>query len=174
MNPRRLYRCRDDRKIAGVAAGMAEYFDLDPTVVRVAWVLSVFLGGFTLLLYAILAFVMPIEPMTAPGLAAPAAPESEGSEAATEGGPASDAVGGAPAAAGAAVAPAAHLHRAKPGEPGRVGLVFGVLLIAFGAIALAGSIFPAWVTGIHLGPALILALGIALVVGAARGSATSR
>ena len=40
MNPRRLYRCRRDRQLAGVAAGMAEYFDLDPTVVRILWILG--------------------------------------------------------------------------------------------------------------------------------------
>jgi phage shock protein PspC (stress-responsive transcriptional regulator) len=48
---RRLYRCRHDQRIAGVASGIAEYFDADPTVVRILWVLSIFLGGFGLLLY---------------------------------------------------------------------------------------------------------------------------
>ena len=72
MNPRRLYRCRHDRQLAGVAAGMAEYLDLDPTVVRILWILSAFLGGFTILLYIILAFVMPLEPLPAAGLTASA------------------------------------------------------------------------------------------------------
>ncbi len=62
MNPRRLYRCRHDRQLAGVASGMAEYLGLDPTVVRILWILSVFFGGFTILLYIVLAFVMPLEP----------------------------------------------------------------------------------------------------------------
>src|SRR5450759_597149 len=62
MKPRRLYRCRRDRQLAGVAAGMAEYFDLDPTVVRILWILSAFVGGFTILLYIILAFVVPLAP----------------------------------------------------------------------------------------------------------------
>lgn len=64
MNTRRLYRSRTDRQLAGVAAGVAEYLDLDPTLVRVLWILSIFLGGFTILLYVILAFVMPLEPET--------------------------------------------------------------------------------------------------------------
>jgi phage shock protein C len=67
MNPRRLYRCRSDRKLAGVAAGMAEYFDLDPTLVRVLWLFSIFFGGFSILLYIILAFVVPPEPLALPG-----------------------------------------------------------------------------------------------------------
>ena len=62
VNPRRLYRCRHDRQLAGVAAGMAEYLDLDPTLVRILWILSVFFGGFTILLYIVLAFVIPLEP----------------------------------------------------------------------------------------------------------------
>ena len=48
---RRLYRCREDRVLAGVAAGVAEFFDLDPTLVRVLWFLSIFAGGFSILLY---------------------------------------------------------------------------------------------------------------------------
>ena len=67
MNPRRLYRCRRDRQLAGVAAGMAEYLELDPTLVRILWIVSAFFGGFTILLYIILAFVMPLEPGTMPG-----------------------------------------------------------------------------------------------------------
>jgi phage shock protein C len=60
---RRVYRCRHDRKLAGVAAGMAEYFDLDPTLIRVLWVASVLLGGFSILVYLLLAFIVPLEPV---------------------------------------------------------------------------------------------------------------
>src|SRR5664279_5884172 len=76
MNPRRLYRCRHDRQLAGVAGGMAEYLELDPTLVRILWILSAFFGGFTILLYVILAFVIPLEPGTMPGPASwqPAGP----------------------------------------------------------------------------------------------------
>lgn len=67
MNTRRLYRSRNDKQLAGVAAGMAEYLELDPTLVRILWILSVFLGGFTILLYIILAFIVPLAPAAAPG-----------------------------------------------------------------------------------------------------------
>lgn len=66
MNPRRLYRCRHDRQLAGVAAGMAEYLEIDPTVVRILWILSALFGGVTILLYVIFAFVIPLEPTTSP------------------------------------------------------------------------------------------------------------
>ena len=59
---RRLYRCSHDRRIAGVAAGVAEYFDLDPTLVRVLWFVSIFFGGLGLLLYIGMAIIVPLEP----------------------------------------------------------------------------------------------------------------
>ena len=59
---RRLYRCRHDHRIAGVASGIAEYFDADPTLVRILWVLSIFVGGFGLLLYIAMAIIVPLEP----------------------------------------------------------------------------------------------------------------
>jgi phage shock protein C len=64
MQVNRLYRCRHDRRLAGVASGMAEFFGLDPTLVRVLWFLSIFLGGFTILLYLALAIIVPLEPAT--------------------------------------------------------------------------------------------------------------
>jgi len=62
---RRLYRCSHDRKIAGVASGVAEYFDLDPTLVRILWFVSIFFGGLTLLLYIGMALIVPVEPYVA-------------------------------------------------------------------------------------------------------------
>jgi phage shock protein C len=67
VNTHRLYRSRYDKQLAGVAGGMAEYLELDPTLVRILWILSVFLGGFTILLYVILAFIVPLAPVVAPG-----------------------------------------------------------------------------------------------------------
>jgi phage shock protein PspC (stress-responsive transcriptional regulator) len=51
-----------DKKIAGVAAGLADYFDLDPTIVRILFVVVFFAGGASLLAYLIMWIVMPQEP----------------------------------------------------------------------------------------------------------------
>jgi phage shock protein PspC (stress-responsive transcriptional regulator) len=59
---RRLYRSRNDRTLAGVCAGIAEYFGWDPTLVRVAWVLLTLLGGSGILLYLIMWLVVPEAP----------------------------------------------------------------------------------------------------------------
>lgn len=61
---KRLIRPRAGRKIAGVCAGFAEYFDLDVTLVRVVWLISVFLGAcLGLIAYVIAWIVMPDEPI---------------------------------------------------------------------------------------------------------------
>ena len=49
----------DDKMIGGVCAGLAEYLDIDPTIVRIVWVLMVLCAGFGILLYVILWLIMP-------------------------------------------------------------------------------------------------------------------
>ncbi len=64
----RLYRSRTDRMLAGVAGGMADRFDLDPSLVRVGWVLLALLsGGIFLVIYIVMAVVVPDEPVGAAG-----------------------------------------------------------------------------------------------------------
>jgi phage shock protein C len=59
---KRLYRSRHDRKIAGICGGLGEYFNVDPTLVRVAWVIATFLSaGIAILFYLVLIFVIPNE-----------------------------------------------------------------------------------------------------------------
>jgi phage shock protein C len=59
----RLYRSRSDRMLAGVAGGVAERFELDPSLVRVGWAILVILsGGIFLLIYIVMAIVVPEEP----------------------------------------------------------------------------------------------------------------
>jgi len=58
---KRLYRSQSDRMIWGVCGGLAKYFDIDPTIVRVIAVLTIFLGSFGIWAYIILAIVVPLE-----------------------------------------------------------------------------------------------------------------
>jgi len=59
---KRLYKDHSDKKLCGVCSGIAKFFDLDPTVIRLAWVLFSALGGSGILAYIISAIVMPDEP----------------------------------------------------------------------------------------------------------------
>ena len=58
---KKLYRSRTDRKLAGVCGGLAKYFDIDPTIVRVVAVASLF-GTLGLWVYIIMAIIVPLEP----------------------------------------------------------------------------------------------------------------
>ncbi len=58
---RRLYRSQDDKVIAGVCGGLGAYFGMDPTIIRVIAVLSIFVGGTGIIAYLVLALVVPLE-----------------------------------------------------------------------------------------------------------------
>jgi phage shock protein C len=61
----RIYRSRTERMVAGVAGGLGGYFDIDPTLVRLAFALAFLVTGpVALLLYFVCALVIPTEPET--------------------------------------------------------------------------------------------------------------
>ena len=59
---KRLYKSKVNKKVDGICGGIAEYFELDPTLIRLGWVLFTCLGGSGLLAYIICAFVIPESP----------------------------------------------------------------------------------------------------------------
>jgi phage shock protein C len=59
MSSKKLYRAEEGKMLAGVCAGVAEYFDIDPSIVRLAWILFSLMGGSGLLAYIICIFVIP-------------------------------------------------------------------------------------------------------------------
>lgn len=63
---KRLYKSRTERMIDGVCGGVAKYFNLDPTLVRIAWVVLTLMGGSGILLYIVAMIVMPKEPFVFP------------------------------------------------------------------------------------------------------------
>jgi phage shock protein C len=66
---KRLHRSRNERMIGGVCGGLAEYFSLDPVLVRVLLVVITLMGGAGLLLYLILWAVVPLAPPPPPASA---------------------------------------------------------------------------------------------------------
>lgn len=58
---KKLYRSNKNRMLLGVCGGLAEYFEIDPTVVRVLCVLITCIGGSGVLAYLVCALIMPIE-----------------------------------------------------------------------------------------------------------------
>lgn len=62
MSGKKLYKSSTDKKLAGVCGGIAEYFNIDATLVRLGWVIFSLLGGSGLLAYIIAAIIMPEQP----------------------------------------------------------------------------------------------------------------
>jgi phage shock protein C len=147
---RRLYRCRENRVLAGVAAGVAEFFDLDPTLVRVLWFLSIFFGGLGIFVYLGLALNVPSEP------AAGAVPHA-----------ATDAAGALAGADNHDAVPNGHRHRNR--GSGRVSMYLGIGLIVLGGIALLDIALPQLaLSWRQVWPLLVIGLGGLLVAGALR------
>lgn len=58
---KKLYRSKTNRMIGGVCGGLGEYFDVDPTIIRLLWVVIFFMGGSGILIYIIFWIVLPEE-----------------------------------------------------------------------------------------------------------------
>ena len=139
-HPRRLTRSRD-QMLAGVAGGLADYFTLDPTVVRILFVISAFVSfGTAILGYIILAIVLP--------------PAGNGSEPPPGGGASSD----DPAARAAGLSD-------SPGLDG--GVIVGLVLVAVGFLVLFNGFdmlrWFGWRLFDFWWPAILITAGLALI-----------
>lgn len=59
---KKLYKSSENRMICGVCGGIGEYFNIDPTVVRLAWAIFCLLGGSGVLAYILAAIIIPSNP----------------------------------------------------------------------------------------------------------------
>jgi len=161
----RLYRSPDDRVFAGVAGGMAEAWDLDPALVRVGWAFLILVtGGLFLLLYVVMAVVVPLrsgEPVLwDSGSTTDSQPE------ATPGQPTS----GPPSATSPIGAPYGTwqpglYRRPRHRRDGTGGLVIGLFLIVIGAYFLLREYVPTLNFDL-IWPLIVIGGGVLLVVAA--------
>ena len=150
--PQRLERSNANRVIAGVCGGIAEYLAVDPTLVRVVFVVLAFFGGIGLLAYIVLLILMPLPGRPAPFSSTPpsassnAAPGTEGDHAA--------------ATAVAPVDPAIHAAEAE-----RRRMAVGYLLIGLGVVFLLSNAgmfrFVQWQ---FLWPLVLIGIGVLFLV----------
>lgn len=160
----RLYRSRHERMISGVAGGLAERLDVDPSIVRVIWVLLVLPTGFlALLAYVVMAIVVPEEPP----VGGPVAETAAAAAAAGEG------AGEAPTAP---AWPDARAQRrserearraARRAEGGNAAIILGGILVVVGALFLARQFLPELDFDL-LWPIALMVIGVALVLGSVR------
>jgi phage shock protein C len=150
---RRLYRSRTDRVMQGVAGGVAEYLDVDPTIVRVIWaLLALVTGGVFAALYIVMWAIVPEGP-------APAAPAESGATG-------SDPVTGQPAPPSRSTWSAQPIARHRRGS-GSGSYVVGLILVGLGLYFLVRDYFP----GINLDrlwPLGLVVLGVVLLFVAMR------
>lgn len=167
----RLYRSRDDRMLAGVAGGLARVMGVDPSIIRIVWVVVTFLsGGLGLLVYIVMAIVVPEAPPGwegsqggAPAGTATRDPVPPGGWVGPDGSvvPFAGGTSGAPAAPGAA--PWEWHQPRSSGDGRRAGAVIGVILILLGGAFLVREFMP----GVDLSavwPVLAIGFGILLLL----------
>jgi len=146
MAVKRLYRSRKDQMIAGVCGGIAEYFDLDPALVRLAFVLLLFAGGAGVLLYVAGMIIIPENPHQKPR-------KQENIEEKLE-------------KIGKTIEEKAEALGEEISDnttTGRTSKLLGGILLAVGLWFVFRSFLPAWFAMGNLWPLLLIGLGILLI-----------
>jgi phage shock protein C len=183
-----LYRSREDRMLAGVAGGLADLWDADPSLIRILWALLVILtGGIALVVYIVMAIVVPEEPDAplAAGFAGYDAPPAPGPET-PAGAPtaAGTPTTSAPAGSFASAAPAdwrsqraayrdqrraaRRARRAERGYDGRsASIVLGSILLLIGIAFLVREYLPS-IDFDYIWPLVLVALGVLVLLAALR------
>lgn len=155
---RRLYRSETDRMLSGVCGGLAEYFDIDPVLVRLVFALFVFAGGAGILAYLVLAIIVPVRSKV--GLPPKEVAHEGIQEMAQEA-----------RAWGEEVRSAFSSPKTGPGTPGEAASprrgtgrqLAGAILILMGIVFLASNIFP-WFGWDRFWPLIIVLIGVWLLV----------
>lgn len=162
MEPKRLYRSQTDRKFAGVAGGLAEYFVMDPLLIRLAFVVLTLAGGGGVLIYIILWIVTPENPVRIhiqPGQQTQSPPASEPS--ANNSGESYSYA--APDSNGTNFTDPVQPAQAPPVKKRQGSLIGGLVLITVGALFLADELIPQVNFG-DLWPVILIVIGIGLLI----------
>ncbi|MGZ8513808.1 MAG: PspC domain-containing protein [Candidatus Limnocylindrales bacterium] len=178
-----LHRSRDDRMLAGVAAGVAETLDADPSLVRIVWaLLAILTGGIAILVYIVMAIVVPdgpVEPWPAnapaPGAQAPVGSSADATAPGTPPPSAASPSSWDPAASPwqtrsesrAARRAARRARRHEAVDSGEAGLIIGAVLVVIGVLFLLRQTIP-WFDFNVWWPMGIIVLGVLLLVVAVR------
>ena len=144
----RLYKSTSDRMLSGVSGGLAEYLDVDSTLVRIAWVIvTVMSAGVALLAYIALVIIVPTRP-------SPASSEPTEEEGLIEGETSTHRE--SYSAAG---------HNDADGRKRRRSVVIGAVLVVVGGLALGYNLdMFEWLDWGKFWPALLILLGVLLIV----------
>ncbi len=162
MEPKRLYRSQTDRKFAGVAGGLAEYFVMDPLLIRLAFVVLTLAGGGGVLIYIILWIVTPENPLRIKVQPGPQTDVPHSSE--TSAGSSGEGYSyAAPDPSGTTFTDSGQPAPAPPVRKQQGSLIGGLVLITVGALFLADEMIPQVNFG-DLWPVILIVIGIGLLI----------
>ncbi|HTX87362.1 MAG TPA: PspC domain-containing protein [Bacteroidales bacterium] len=156
MEPKRFYRNGTDKVIAGVCTGLGEYFEMDPILVRLIFVVLALVGGGGVLLYIILWIVTPEKPILNPQILNSATMENQQSNTGSPQGSQVNPSSGNP------------MEPGKPERHRRGSLIGGLVLITLGVLFLADEFLPNVNFG-DLWPVILIVIGIGLLINVVSG-----
>jgi phage shock protein C len=137
MPSKRLYRSREHSMIGGVCAGIADYFDTDPSLIRLAAVLLFFAGGVGVLAYIVAWIIIPHKPLSTLTGQPDAPAESSGEQPKPE-------------------EPAEDVNRPR--------FILGIVLVLLGCLFLMGSLsLWHWFSFFRLWPIILIVIGIMII-----------
>ena len=148
---KKLYRKVDDKVIAGIAGGLAEYFEVDVVIFRLLFVLLFFFGGGGLLAYIIMWIVIPAKRAPLQYSNSSSAPQSDSQEQGTNANKNN-----------ASAEPQQTTATAKKSMPSNASLVAGIILIVMGVLFLINRIMP-WVDLGNFWPVLLIIGGFFII-----------
>lgn len=144
--PRKLYRSSKDRMLGGVAGGLADYFDIDSTLVRILFVITLFIGGTGIVAYILLWILVPEAPYNYQAQnSAETPPESVPS----------------------GVADVENYLKIQDEKKKKQIVFIGIILIILGMVFLADNFIPRFRAS-DLLPLLIVAVGIGILINATK------
>ncbi len=137
---KRLYRSTREKMIGGVCGGLGEYFEIDPVLVRILFVVATFVGGSGILAYILCWIIIPEEPRVVQAAPTQAAPPQT--------------VSPQPNAPAPQPAPVTNGHRGSA--------IAGIILIVVGGLFLADNLLPRFHFG-EFWPILLIILGVGIL-----------
>jgi phage shock protein PspC (stress-responsive transcriptional regulator) len=145
-SPKRLYRSCSDRMLFGVCGGLAEYFNVDSTIVRLVSLVVMFAGGVGILVYIVAALIIPLDPACAIHSDHRDHHSTKANHATSDTKPA---------------------HSST--SPHQYNMTFGLIVLGIGLLLLFQTLFQfdAWD---HLWPIILVIIGFSIIMGSSRGA----
>lgn len=138
---KKLYRSKKEKMVAGVAGGLGQYFDVDPVLIRVLFVITLFMSGTGVIAYILLWIITPVEPSLAYEMTGSTSDENPSAENVQD----------------------AKYTEEKINDTSKKRLFAGVALILLGMIFLANNIIPNF-DFLDILPLILIGLGASILL----------